>query len=326
MKTRNFKEYLGITLRGVLMGGADVVPGVSGGTIAFITGIYQELLDSVSAINLNAFRLLLKGQFSDFWKTINGNFFIFLLIGIAASIISLAQILNEIVSNPEETKEKILLWSFFFGLITASSVYIGKQINKWNIKNILGLLIGTIIAFGITIMAPASGTDASWYLFFAGFIAICAMILPGISGSFILLLMGVYPIVLGSISNMVEGLKTGDTEILMDNGFIICVFASGCIVGLLSFARLVSFLFKKSPETTMAVLTGFLIGSLNKVWPWKETIESRLNSHGISVPYIQENQLPDETGYVAMSILIAILGFILVFGIDWLGEKMKKEA
>ena len=307
------------------MGSADVVPGVSGGTIAFITGIYQELLDSISAINLNAFRLLFKGRVSDFWKAINGNFFLFLLFGISASIISLASVLADIVGDPVETKEKILLWSFFFGLILASSIYIGKQITKWNFKNILGLTLGTIIAFWITIISPASGTDASWYLFLAGFIAICAMILPGISGSFILLLMGAYPIVLGSISNLVEGIKVGDTAMLLDNGTILSVFACGCIAGLLSFARLVSFLFKKYRGTTMAVLTGFLVGSLNKVWPWKETLEYRINSHGISIPYIQENQMPDETGHIAMAILFTITGFILVFGIEWLGEKMNKE-
>lgn len=330
MKKRSFKESLGLTIRGILMGAADVIPGVSGGTIAFITGIYQELLSSISSINIESIKLILKGDPKGFWKAINGNFFFFLFLGIGISIISLASIISDIIGNPNETKEKVILWSFFLGLISASSIYIGKQIEKWNLKSIVGIFIGTGIAFYISVASPATGTDAHWYIFICGIIAICAMILPGISGSFILLLMGVYPTVLGSISNLLNGVKETNINLIIENGITLAVFATGCIIGLLSFARLVSFLFKKAPTITLAVLTGFLIGSLNKVWPWKNTLVFRNNSHGESVPYIQENLMPNEymsingDHYIVVAMVFALFGFAMVFGIEWLGKKMKK--
>ena len=313
------------------MGAADVVPGVSGGTIAFITGIYQELLDSISSINLDSLKLLLKGKFKEFWKAVNGTFFLFLLAGIFFSILTLSKFISEIVSSPEETKEKVLLWSFFFGLICASIIYVGKQIKEWNLIKVVSLILGAGIAFYITIASPATGSDSYAYIFLAGFIAICAMILPGISGSFILLLMGAYPIVLGSIKDLLSALKDGDSALIIDNGITIGVFATGCIIGLLSFARLVSFLFKKAPEITLAVLTGFLVGSLNKVWPWKNTTEFRVNSDGDKIPYLQKNLSPSgfaeihSDNYLFAVIGLTILGFALVFAIEYLGSKMAKE-
>jgi len=313
------------------MGSADVVPGVSGGTIAFITGIYQELLDSISSINPTTLSLLIKGQFKSFWKAVNGSFFLALLAGIALSVITLASILSEIVNNPNETKEKILLWSFFLGLIVASSIYMGKQIKQWNQATAIGLVTGIGVAFTITVISPAAGMDAYWYIFLSGFIAICAMILPGISGSFILLLMGAYPLILGSIGHFIEGLKEGNMDILLENGTVLGIFAIGCIAGLLSFARVVSYLFKRSPQITLAVLTGFLIGSLNKVWPWKETLEFRTNSHGESIPYLQTNLLPNEylaahgESHLTLAIWATAIGFGLVFLIEWMGSRMNRS-
>lgn len=313
------------------MGAADVVPGVSGGTIAFITGIYEELLSSISSINLDSFKLLLRGKFKDFWKAVNGTFFLFLLTGVFLSILTLSKFISEIVSSPEETKEKVLLWSFFFGLISASIIYVGKQIKEWNLLKVISLLLGAGIAFYITIASPATGSESYAYIFLAGFIAICAMILPGISGSFILLLMGAYPVVLGSIKKLLSALKAGETSLIIENGITIGTFAAGCIIGLLSFARLVSFLFKKAPEITLAVLTGFLLGSLNKVWPWKVTTEFRVNSDGDKTPYLQENLSPDRfseihsDNYLLAAIGLIILGFTLVFLIEYLGGKMAKN-
>ncbi len=331
MSKRNIKESLALSLRGILMGAADVVPGVSGGTIAFITGIYQELLDSISAINLDSLKLLLKGKFKEFWKAINGGFFVFLLAGVFISILTLASFISEIVASPKETKEKVLLWSFFFGLITASVIYVAKQIQSWDIKKVISLIIGAAIAYYITIASPAAGSDSPLYIFLAGFVAICAMILPGISGSFILLLMGAYPIVLGSIKGLIDALKDGASDLIINNGITLGIFAVGCIIGLLSFARLVSYLFKKAPELTLAVLTGFLIGSLNKVWPWKQTIEMRINSDGEKIPYIQENLSPNSfaelnsESHLVLAIMMMVIGFGLVFLIEWLGGKMAKE-
>jgi putative membrane protein len=195
----------------------------------------------------------------------------------------------------------------------------------------IGVVAGTIVAYVITIVSPATGMDAYWYIFLSGFIAICAMILPGISGSFILLLMGAYPLILGSISSFIEGIMDGSMQLLLENGKVIGIFAIGCILGLLSFARVVSYLFKRSPQRTLAVLTGFLIGSLNKIWPWKETIEFRINSHGESIPYLQNNLLPNDylaahgDSYLVQAVLAAIIGFGLVFTIEWLGARMNKS-
>lgn len=314
------------------MGSADVVPGVSGGTIAFITGIYQELLDSISSVNLSAFKLLLKGKVKDFAEAINFKFFAFLLAGIAISVVSLSKVISGIVNEPKETQAKVLLWAFFFGLIISSINYMGRQIKIWNWKTILSVALGAVFAYWITIASPASGIEASWYYFLAGFIAICAMILPGISGSFILLLMGAYPVIMKSISGLVDGLKAADMEMITGPLMIVGLFGLGCISGLLSFARLVSFLFKKAPQVTLAVLTGFLIGSLNKVWPWKETTEFRTNSHGEEVPYLQANLSPSEfmeihdVNYLTMAIVLMVLGYALVIGIELLGKKMNKDA
>ena len=314
------------------MGSADVVPGVSGGTIAFITGIYQELLDSISSVNLSAFKLLLKGKVKDFAEAINFKFFAFLLAGIAISVVSLSKVISGIVNEPKETQAKVLLWAFFFGLIISSINYMGRQIKIWNWKTILSVALGAVFAYWITIASPASGIEASWYYFLAGFIAICAMILPGISGSFILLLMGAYPVIMKSISGLVDGLKAADMEMITGPLMIVGLFGLGCISGLLSFARLVSFLFKKAPQVTLAVLTGFLIGSLNKVWPWKETTEFRTSSHGEEVPYLQANLSPSEfmeihdVNYLTMAIVLMVLGYALVIGIELLGKKMNKDA
>lgn len=330
-KQRGIKESLGLSLRGILMGSADVVPGVSGGTIAFITGIYQELLDSISSVNLAAFKLLLKGKFQKFATAINFKFFAFLLAGVAVSVISLAKIISGVVNEPKETEAKVLLWSFFFGLIISSINYMGKQIKTWNIKVIASILIGAAFAYWVTIASPAAGIEAYWYYFLAGFIAICAMILPGISGSFILLLMGAYPVIMKSISGLVDGLKAADMAQITGPLMIVGLFGAGCITGLLSFARLVSYLFKKAPQVTLAVLTGFLIGSLNKVWPWKQTTEFRTNSKGEEVPYLQANLSPSEfmeahdDNYLTMAVIMMVLGYALVIGIEFMGKKMGQQ-
>ncbi|MGB0887605.1 MAG: DUF368 domain-containing protein, partial [Vicingaceae bacterium] len=270
---RSIKDYILISLKGVAMGAADVVPGVSGGTIAFITGIYEELLNTINSVNFEALKTLKSEGLKSFWKHINGNFIVALFLGIGISIASLAKVITYLMAN-----HPVLLWSFFFGLIIASIYLVGKKVSKWNGSKIIGLLIGTAVAFYITLLPPMENPNALWFVFISGAIAICAMILPGISGSFILLLLGSYELVLTSIKDL--------------KLTIIAVFGAGCIVGLLSFSKLLSWMFKKYHDLTIAILTGFLIGSLNKIWPWKETISTRINSHGETVPFIQNNVLP----------------------------------
>jgi len=313
--SRSTKSFIFLYLKGMAMGAADVVPGVSGGTIAFITGIYQELLDTIKGFNLSVFKTLKEDGVKATWKKTNATFLVVLFAGIFTSIISLAKgITFLLVTYP------ILLWAFFFGLIVASSLIIGKYIKEWNWKTIGIMVIGAAVAFYITIAAPSQIPDGFIYIFLSGCIAICAMILPGISGSFILLLLGAYATVLGSISGLVDALKEFDIQQITKYGMNIGIFMIGCVVGIISFSNFLSWMFKKAYSLTMALLTGFMIGSLNKVWPWKETTEFRINSHGAEVPFLQSNISPSnfeslygEPSQLWFAIGLAIAGFLIVF-------------
>ena len=297
------------------MGAADVVPGVSGGTIAFISGIYEELLSSIKSVNLEALKLLFTGKFKVFWQKVNGKFLLPLFLGIAISIVSLAKLITYLLTN-----HPVLVWAFFFGLIIASVIFVGKQVKKWDIKSLLMLIIGGAIAYWITIGTPSQIPDGLFFIFLAGCIAICAMILPGISGSFILLLMGAYATVLGSVNGTVDSLKAFDIAGIISNGTKLGTFMLGCVVGLGLFSRVLTWMFDKAHDITVALLTGFMIGSLNKVWPWKITIQTRLNSHGEEVPFLQNNVLPsayvDGEPLVLLAVIMAIIGFGVVFGLE----------
>ena len=294
---RTTKEYLSLSLKGMAMGAADIIPGVSGGTIAFISGIYEELIETINNVNFEAIKKLKNNGIKSFWTHINGNFLIALLTGIAISIMSLAKVITHLLETHSQ-----LLWGFFFGLIVASVYIVGKQVNKWDINNIISLIIGSSIAFYITILNPMQNPDALWFVFLSGSIASCAMILPGISGSFILLLLGSYEFILVAIK-----------DFKLD---VITIFGVGCITGLLAFSKLLNWLFKKYHDITIALLTGFLIGSLNKIWPWKETIQTRINSHGEIVPFIQSNVLPSNfegDSNIIEVILLSLIGLVLIY-------------
>lgn len=319
------KKIAGIFFRGIAMGAADVVPGVSGGTIAFITGIYEELLRSIKSIDVEAFRILFSSGPKAFWQKVNGTFLLSLFAGIIFSVLSLAKIITYLLEF-----HPVLIWSFFFGLIIASAIYIGKDIPKWTISNSFALIIAALVAFYITLASPTQGPDSLWYIFLSGFIAICAMILPGISGSFILLLMGSYPIVLGTVSDTLSALKVGEWSLVISGTLLIAVFILGCLFGLLSFARLLSWLFEGYRNLTLAILTGFMVGSLNKVWPWKETIKTRINSKGEEVPFLQENILPaayeqihNEPSQLLPAIVLMLFGFGIVFLIEGIANKFE---
>lgn len=331
-KKRSFLSYLGIYLRGLGMGAADVVPGVSGGTIAFISGIYEELLNTIKAFNFTNIKSIPKEGIVSFWKKINGTFLFALFAGIASSIISLASIISGILEQEGQTGEKIGLWSFFFGLIIASVVYIAKQIKGWGIKEIIGLVLGGGIAFYVTIAQVSDNSESVFFLFFAGAIAISAMILPGISGSFILVLLGAYQPVMKAIKELISILKSGEYGELLTVSLPILVFAVGCIVGLLSFSRVLSFLFKNHQKITLATLTGFMIGSLNKIWPWKEVLDTRTNSEGKLIPTVTGNITPSTfeamytmDSFVPYAIGFSVLGFALVYGLEFIGNKFKNE-
>lgn len=264
-----------LSLKGMAMGAADVVPGVSGGTIAFISGIYEELIESINKINFGALKILKREGLKSFWNHINGTFFVFLFAGIIVSIASLAKVVTYLLDF-----HPVLIWSFFFGLILASVWLIGKTIKRWSPGVIVTLLIGTAIAFYISSIESVASVEAKWYILLSGALAICAMILPGISGSFILVLLGSYHIVL-------EAVKSRDLV-------VIGLFAIGCVIGLLTFARLLKYLFNHYKEITIALLTGFMIGSLYKVWPWKIKVGSEplvIHSNG-KEDWMMSNVLP----------------------------------
>lgn len=294
---RTIKDFAIISLKGLGMGAADVVPGVSGGTIAFISGIYEELINSLKSFDLATVKLLFSDGLSVFWKKINGDFLAALFLGIAISILSLAKVIKYLLAE-----HPILIWSFFFGLIIASSLMISKQINKWDIKAIIGLLFGTALAYYVTIATPAETSTELWFIFLSGMLAICAMILPGISGAFILLLLGKYEFIVNSLSEI--------------NIKVIVTFILGCGVGLISFSHVLGWLFKKFHNMTIAILTGFMIGSLNKVWPWKLTLTTRINSHGETIPVTQQSILPNDfagESLILAAIGMAIVGFVLIY-------------
>lgn len=310
---RTAKDFFTLALKGMGMGAADVVPGVSGGTIAFITGIYEELINSIKSINLNAIKLFFSGKFAEFWKAINGSFLISVFIGVGISIFSLAKGLEYLLNN-----YPILVWSFFFGLIVASAVYVARSIKRWKADTITGGILGIAIAYLITIITPAEANTSYWFIFLSGSIAICAMILPGISGSFILVLLGMYKFILEAVGDM--------------NIAVIGTFLVGAAIGIIAFSNVLSWLLKRYHNTTIAVLAGFMIGSLNKVWPWKEVTQTIVDRHGELKPIAERNILPGtyeqisgNEAWLFGAILLACFGFALIFVVEGLGKKLSRK-
>jgi putative membrane protein len=292
------------------MGAADVVPGVSGGTIAFISGIYEELINSIRSINATAVRLLLKGRLKEFWRAINGNFLVSILAGILFSIVALVKAITYLLEH-----EPILIWSFFFGLVLASSVTVCRTIERKTLSRWVAFLIGAVGAYFITVATPADTPTGLWFIFLCGAIAICAMILPGISGSFILLLMGKYTYIMGAVKGLISG-----TEVV-SNLLTLCCFAVGALIGIVSFSNLLSWLLSRWKDVTIALLGGFMFGSLNKIWPWKEVVETYVNSHGEVKPLVEVNIAPN--GQVLPAILLAVIGFAVVIGIEVMANRKK---
>ena len=309
--TKNIRDYLLLTLKGMAMGAADVVPGVSGGTIALITGIYEELIFSIKSINLKALKLLLSGRPAAFWKAINGSFLLSVLLGIAISIFSLAKGLTFLLHH-----YPILVWSFFFGLIVASAIYVARTIKAWNAGAVIAGIAGIVIAYFITVISPAEANTTWFYIFFSGMIAICAMILPGISGSFILVLLGMYQFILGAVVDL--------------NIPVLLVFVAGAAIGIIGFSNVLSWLLKKFHTLTIALLAGFMVGSLNKIWPWKEVTESFIDRHGEVRPLAEKNILPTTyenlTGNESLlwgAIFFLVVGFVLIFVIEAASKKKR---
>jgi putative membrane protein len=292
------------------MGAADIVPGVSGGTVAFITGIYPRLLHSLRSFDISALRLLFRGDLAGAWRHVDGNFIALLLAGIATSILTLARLFGWLLQWYPEP-----LWAFFFGLILASAAMLLRQVPGWSGLRVLTLLLGIAVALAITLAPRAGFLPGYGGVFLAGFIAICAMILPGISGSFILLLLGMYNVTLAALRGF-------------DLVFI-AVFALGAACGLLCFSRLLDWLLSRFRGATLATLTGFLLGSLAVVWPWKRTLSWVAGRDGEPRPAQQWPVMPGNYGDDPMLMLclgLALVGLALVLLLDLRWGRLKVEA
>ncbi|EAR63064.1 DUF368 domain-containing protein [Neptuniibacter caesariensis] len=306
---RSLRDYFVLSVKGMMMGAADAVPGVSGGTIAFMTGIYEELIHSLKQFGPKALMIFFKEGPVEAWKFVNGSFLLTLVGGILLSLLTISHVvLYWLAEYPE------LLWSFFFGLILASVWSVCRHIERWGSNSFTAFIIGTIFAYLVTSLSPTSIEATPLFIFLSGMVAICAMILPGISGSFILLLLGMYTPILGAIKNL---------EL-----FTLAIFAAGCAVGLLSFSRVLSWMFSSFKVTTLALLGGFLLGSLNKVWPWKYTTAYTINRHGEQVPLVQENISPftfetmtGQPSFVIYAAVLMLIGAALVFLIERMGRR-----
>ncbi|HUP45568.1 MAG TPA: DUF368 domain-containing protein [Thermoanaerobaculia bacterium] len=301
-------DYAGLVARGVCMGAADVVPGVSGGTMAFILGIYEELIDSIRAFARPPFlKALSRFRLKEAAAAVNLPFLIAVGSGILAAILTLARGIEWLLEH-----QPVLIWSFFFGLVLASVVTVARRIQRWRVSLWIALIAGTVGAWVLVGAVPLQTPEESWFLFLSGALAICAMILPGISGSFILVLLGKYHYILSALNDR--------------NLAPIFWVVLGAAVGIVSFAQVLGWLFRRYHDITVAVLTGLMLGSLRKVWPWKIDVAWILDRHGERIPTVQHNILPDAfTGEVAMAIGLAVFGFVLVLLLDRWANRVGNE-
>jgi len=313
MKTRSLRDYVILVVKGLAMGAADVVPGVSGGTIAFITGIYNELLHSLKNCGPSSLRVLVKQGIPAFWCHINGSFLLAVFGGILLSIKTFASIVSYCLEH-----YPVLVWAFFSGLIAASVILLSRDQDRWEWHHWCLCLIGAAFVIVISIAKPSPLPGDWWVLFLGGFIAICAMILPGISGSFILLLLGLYSVFLRAVTEL--------------NLMAIASFGIGCVCGLLAFSQFLSWLLDTFFKATVAVLIGFLIGSLNVTWPWKQTLELVTDRHGEEISLVQSNIMPwqyaeiNDVGPQLLSVILFVFfGVFLVLSTDFVARQFGKQ-
>ena len=297
-------KFLLLWLKGCAMGTADVVPGVSGGTIAFISGIYEELIDAIRHVDMTALRLLGRLRFKELWRHVDGAFLLPVLLGIGTAIFSLARLMTYLLAH-----YPVGVWSFFFGLIVASALLVAREVGAWNWRSGAALAAGIAVAWWITAATPAETPETWWFVMLAGAVAICAMILPGISGAFILLLLGKYQFILQAVADL--------------NVPVLLCFLVGAVAGIVSFAHLLSWLLKHAHDVTVAMLMGFMIGSLNKVWPWKEALETYVDSHGKVQPLVEANVWPEYFDWQAL--LLCVAGFGVILGVELAARALAKR-
>jgi len=334
-RTRTFTDKLFLILKGLGMGAANKVPGVSGGVVAFVAGFYEEFIYSLQKVNIKAFKLLINGRFKSFYQYINGRFLSLLFLGMIVSYFSVSKILDYLIVHYE-----LYVWSVFFGMIIGSIYYISKDFKDWNIKTYLSLTIGIILGIGISFLDPATENDNLLFVFFCGIISVSGMTLPGFSGSFILIILGNYVLLL---VDSVNALYDTFTEILTgDFGFInnserirmlkvLAVFTIGSVVGLVTFSHILNYILKHYKSITISTIIGFIIGSLGVVWPWKKTI-FKINTEGdyildSSGGKIIENYtrfIPELNSQTYYAIFFILIGILIVLALEIYGQKTRK--
>ncbi|RLB22800.1 MAG: DUF368 domain-containing protein [Deltaproteobacteria bacterium] len=303
MSSQSLLNFIILAIKGFLMGAANVIPGVSGGTMALILDIYEELINAIRSINLKFLRLIIIFHIKEALLSVTWQFLVPVGLGVLLATFSLAGILSWLLD-----RYQVIVWSFFFGLILSSVITVSRVVKKWRITAIVAIAAGTITAYFLFGMVPVSTPNASWFIFVSGFTAICAMILPGISGAYILVLLGKYHYILEALNNK--------------DFFTLFIIASGAVVGLISFAQILGWLLKKYHDLTMAILIGLMLGSLRKIWPWKETITTYIDSHGKEIPSLQSNIIPSSfTIDVGLALLFMLIGILVVLGLDLWAHK-----
>lgn len=334
-RTRTFTDKLFLVIKGIGMGAANKVPGVSGGVVAFVAGFYEEFIYSLQKVNTKAFKLLINGRFNSFYRYINGKFLGLLFFGMVVSYFSVSKILDYFLKHYE-----LYVWSLFFGMIVGSIYYINKDFNQWHMKTRIALSIGIAMGLGISFLNPAKENDNLFFVFFCGMISVSGMTLPGFSGSFILILMGNYVLLLvDSVNALFDTL----TEIISFNfDFInnkerlrllkvLVVFTLGSVAGLVTFSHILSYILKHYKNITLATIIGFIVGSLGVVWPWKKTIfktsdtgEMLLDMNGAPIIQNYQRYIPELNIETLYALIYAVLGIAVVLALEWYGQKTRK--
>ena len=290
---QGFNSYIKLALKGFCMGIADIIPGVSGGTIAFLFGIYEDLIKAIRSFDLTFVKLLGRLKFREAFAHAHWRFLGTILLGIMTAIFTLSKIMKWLLHN-----KPVLIQAFFFGLVLATVFIIGRRLKKWNFPLISLGILSTGTMYVLVGMVPLQTPESLWFLFISGALAICAMILPGISGAFILVLLGKYEYIIESVS---------ERNLLP----LICV-AAGCVVGILTFVRILTWLLRRYHDQTVAILTGLVLGSLRKIWPWKETLREIVTHKGKVIPIEQINILPQQwDNEVTFAIILIVAGFAI---------------
>jgi len=304
--TKRFKDYVLISLKGLAMGAVEVVPGVSSGTIALISGIYEELLSTIKNFPI-AVKDLFKNKFDLklFWESVNGNFLLALFLGMGIGVLSLAKLTKHMLES-----HPVPVWAFFFGLVLASVWFVLREVEKWKASYFILFAVGVAVGFLITILSPAETPEDLWFIFFSGAIAISAMMLPGISGSFILLILGKY-------QYMLTALTEGNIPVIL-------TFISGALIGIILFSHFLSWLLKNYHAITIFFLSGVMFGSLNKIWPWKTVVETAVKSNGEVVPIVENNILP--ATYTELTFFFFFVGLSIIFVIDNIAQRIKAKS